>query len=182
VLDPDTDEELGPNQDGVLAIKGPTMMLGYLGVDPATTFDDQGFYRTGDIGHYDESGQLHYAGRRSEMIKTSGANVSPAEVEVQLRAMSQIKVARIVGVPDARRDEAVVACITPVAGSDLTAEEVTEFLRERIAAYKVPKHVLFFADGEIPMTSAGSKVRDAQLVALATERLALEPAPTPGAP
>jgi fatty-acyl-CoA synthase len=179
VIDPDTDEILGPDTEGELLLKGPTRMLHYLGREPAECFDDEGWFHTGDLGRYDTDGNLHYAGRRSEMIKTAGANVSPAEVEVQLRACAPVKVARIIGLPDPRLGEVVVACITLVEGADATADDIKAFLRERVSSYKVPKHVVFFADGEIPMTSSGSKVRDPELVAIASARMA-ETATDPG--
>jgi fatty-acyl-CoA synthase len=178
VVDPDTGDDLGPDADGELVIKGPTLMDRYLGSSPADCFDAGGWFHTGDLGRYDGDGHLHYAGRRTEMIKTGGANVSPAEVEVQLRACAPVKVARIIGLPDDRLGEVVVACITLAEGADATADDIAAFLRERVSAYKVPKHVLFFADGEIPMTSAGSKVRDPELVALATRRLVDQGRPT----
>ena len=101
---------------GELAIKGPTLMKGYLGVPPEQTFDADGFFHTGDAGSVDADGFLHWEGRRTEMIKTGGANVSPAELEVQLRACAPVKLARVVGVPDPRLDQLVVACITAEGG------------------------------------------------------------------
>ncbi|MCU1357168.1 MAG: AMP-dependent synthetase and ligase, partial [Acidimicrobiales bacterium] len=172
VLDPDTGRELGPDTDGELVIKGPTLMLRYLGMTPAECLDEDGWFHTGDVGRYDTDGNLHWVGRRTEMIKTGGANVSPAEIEVQLRACAPVKVARVLGLPDERLGEVVVACVTLADGAAADADDITSFLRTRVSPYKVPKHVLFFDDGEIPMTSSGSKVRDPELVALATRRLA----------
>jgi fatty-acyl-CoA synthase len=153
-------------------------MLGYLGKRPEDCFDADGFFHTGDAGSVDADAFVHWEGRRTEMIKTGGANVSPAELEVQLRACPAVKLSRIVGVPDDRLDELVVACITLKEGADATAEDIQSFLRERVAAYKVPKRVLFFADGEIPMTGSDTKVRDDALVALVQDRLATTPVPT----
>jgi fatty-acyl-CoA synthase len=178
VIDPDTGAALGVDEEGELALTGPTVMQRYLGKAPEECFDADGFFRTGDAGHVDARGELHFSGRRTEMIKTGGANVSPAELEVQLRACPAVKLSRIVGVPDDRLDELVVACITLKEGSDATAEDIQSFLRERVAAYKVPKRVLFFADGEIPMTGSDTKVRDDALVALVQDRLATTPVPT----
>ena len=178
VVDPDTGQALGVGATGELAIAGPTLMKGYLGVAPEDTFDADGFFRTGDAGSIDADGFVHWEGRRTEMIKTGGANVSPAELEVQLRACAPVKLARIVGVPDPRLDQLVVACITLKDGVEADEADIQSFLRERVASYKVPKRVLFFADGEIPMTSSDTKVRDDALVALVTERLAAAPVPT----
>src|SRR5207253_168843 len=121
------------------------------------------------IGHLDDAGNLVFEGRKTEMIKTGGANVSPAELEVALRANDAVKLARVVGVPDDRLGERVVACI--VRSGDATEQDIVDFLKTRVASYKVPKQVLFFADGEIPMTSSDTKVRDEELIALVMERL-----------
>jgi len=106
------------------------------------------------------------------MIKTAGANVSPAEVEVALRACPPVKLSRVLGVPDARLDQAVVACIVLRDGEVATAEDIRAFLRERIAAYKVPRQVLFFDDDEMPMTASDAKVRDDALFELVHAPLA----------
>ena len=179
VVDPDTGAELGVGDTGELAVKGPTLMRRYLGRTPAECFDTDGFFRTGDTGSVDADGNVHFEGRRTEMIKTGGANVSPAELEVQLRACPPVKLARIVGMPDPRLDQVVVACITLKDGAEATEDDIRSFLRERVAAYKVPKRVLFFPDGEIPMTTSATKVRDEALVALVERRLAATPVPTP---
>ena len=172
VLDVDTGEPLGVGEVGELAVRGSTLMLGYLGKAPAECFDADGFFRTGDAGHIDALGEVHFDGRRTEMIKTGGANVSPAELEVQLRACAPVKLSRILGVPDARLDEIVVACIVCKDGAHATEAGIRSFLKERVASYKVPKRVLFFADGEIPMTASNTKVRDEALLELVLERLA----------
>ncbi|MGH9275509.1 MAG: class I adenylate-forming enzyme family protein [Acidimicrobiales bacterium] len=178
IVDPDTGRTLDAGQLGELAVKGPTLMRHYLGSRPDDCFDADGFFHTGDAGFVDVDGYVHWEGRRTEMIKTGGANVSPAEIEVQLRACPAVKLSRVIGLPDARLDQIVVACITLKDGEDADADDIRAFLKERVAAYKVPKRVLFFADGEIPMTTSDTKVRDDALLALVRERLANEPVPT----
>jgi acyl-CoA synthetase (AMP-forming)/AMP-acid ligase II len=178
IVDPDTGRPLDSRQLGELAGKGPTLMKGYLGMRPHECFDADGFFHTGDAGFVDADGYVHWEGRRTEMIKTGGANVSPAEIEVQLRACPPVKLSRVIGVPDERLDQIVVACITLKDGADADADDIRAFLKERVAAYKVPKRVLFFADGEIPMTTSDTKVRDDALLALVRQRLATEPVPT----
>lgn len=171
VLDPETGRPLGPGEEGELALRGPTLFQRYLGRDPHECVDADGFFRTGDLGSMDDQGELHFHGRRTEMIKTGGANVSPAELEVQLRACAPVKLARVVGVPDPRLDQLVVACVTLKDGAHATEDDIRAFLRERVAAYKVPKRVLFFDDGEIPMTRSDTKVRDDELLRLVEARL-----------
>jgi fatty-acyl-CoA synthase len=172
VVDPDTGKRLGVDEEGELCVAGATRMLGYLGRPADGVFDDDGFFHTGDAGHVSADGNVTWSGRRTEMIKTGGANVSPAEVEVALRACPPVKLSRVVGVPDARLDQAVVACIVLRAGEAATADEVKAFLRERVAAYKVPRHVLFFDGDDMPMTGSAAKVRDDALLELVHARLA----------
>ena len=175
VVDPESGRVLGPGDEGELAIRGATLMEHYVKRTRAECFDEDGFFHTGDLGSYDADGYVRFSGRRTEMIKTAGANVSPAELEVQLRACEPVKLARVVGVPDQRLDELVVLCVELKDGATATEDDLKAFLRERVAAYKVPKRVLFFADGEIPMTSSETKVKDAALLALVEERLRGEP-------
>ncbi len=176
VVDPDTGEILGPDQDGELAVAGPTLMDRYLGQTREECFDADGFLHTGDVGFVDSGGEVHWTGRRTEMIKTAGANVSPAELEIALRACPAVRRSRVVGLPDDRLGEVVTLCVETAEGAETTAEELTSFLRERVARYKVPRHVLFFATGELPTTGSDTKVRDDELIAIATRRLATESA------
>jgi acyl-CoA synthetase (AMP-forming)/AMP-acid ligase II len=165
VIDPETGATLPLGDEGEHIVKGPTLMLGYVGKAAAECFDADGWFHTGDIGHVDQRGEVHWTGRRTEMIKTGGANVSPAEIEVQLRAHPGVKLARVVAMPDERLDQIAVLCVEPVDGETVDADALQSFLRDRLAAYKVPKHVLFFRPGEIPMTANGTKVADDQLKA-----------------
>jgi fatty-acyl-CoA synthase len=172
VVDPETGTPLGVDEEGELCVAGATRMLGYLDRSADDVFDADGFFHTGDAGHVSADGTVHWSGRRTEMIKTAGANVSPAEVEVALRACPPVKLSRVVGVPDPRLDQAVVACIVLRDDEAATADDVKAFLRTRIATYKVPKHVLFFAHDEMPMTGSDAKVRDDALRELVHARLA----------
>jgi acyl-CoA synthetase (AMP-forming)/AMP-acid ligase II len=171
VIDQETGRGLGPDEEGELIVRGPTLMEHYVKRARAECFDADGFYRTGDLGSYDEDGFVYWGGRRTEMIKTAGANVSPAEIEVQLHAYEPVKLARVIGVPDERRDEIAVLCVELKDGATATEDDIKTFLRERLASYKVPKRVLFFRDDEIPMNRSGTKVQHEQLLAVVQERL-----------
>ena len=175
VVDPGSGASVGAGRDGELTVAGPTLMEHYVGRTPEECFDAEGFFHTGDAGNYDEDGYVHWTGRLTEMIKTAGANVSPAELEVQLRACPPVKLARVLGLPDARLGQMVVLCAVLKDGARATEEEIRTFLGQRVASYKVPKRILFFADGEIPMTGSDNKVRDAELLELVHARLAGEP-------
>jgi acyl-CoA synthetase (AMP-forming)/AMP-acid ligase II len=171
VVDPETGRALGPDEEGELVVRGPTLMEHYVKRTRAECFDTDGFYRTGDLGSYDEDGYVFFSGRLTDMIKTAGANVSPAEIEVVLHAYEPVKLARAIGIPDERRDEIVVLCVELKDGAAATEDDIKAFLRERLASYKVPKRVLFFAEDEIPLNRSGTKVQHDRLVALVQARL-----------
>lgn len=170
VIDPDSGAVLGVDEDGELTFSGPTLLDHYVGMTRAETFDD-GFFRTGDAGHVDASGEVHWTGRRTEMIKTAGANVSPAELEFALRACPAVRRSRVVGLPDERLGEVVTLCVELADGATAGEADLTSFLAERVARYKVPKHVLFFPAGGLPTIGNDAKVRDDELIAIATRRL-----------
>jgi acyl-CoA synthetase (AMP-forming)/AMP-acid ligase II len=171
VIDPETGRVLAADEEGELIVRGPTVMEHYVKRTRAECFDADGFYHTGDLGSYDDDGLVYWGGRGTEMIKTAGASVSPAEIEVQLQAFGPVKLARVIGVPDERRDEVAVLCVELKDGATSTEEEVKTFLRERLASYKVPTRVLFFGEDEIPMNGSGTKVQHDQLLDLVQERL-----------
>jgi acyl-CoA synthetase (AMP-forming)/AMP-acid ligase II len=171
VVDPDTGALLGADADGELAVAGPTVIDRYVGKTREESLDPDGFLRTGDVGYVDADGAVHWTGRRTEMIKTGGANVSPAELEFALRACPDVRRAKVVGLPDGRLGEVVVLCVEPSAAACPTERSLKDFLAARLASYKVPRHVLFFAPGEMPSTSGDAKIRDSELIALAAARL-----------
>jgi acyl-CoA synthetase (AMP-forming)/AMP-acid ligase II len=172
IVDPDSGATLKRGEHGEIAVKGPTLMMSYLGLPPEQSFDADGFYRSGDAGWIDEADRLHFAGRLSTVIKTGGANVSPNEVDAVLETMPGVRMARCVGVPDEALGELVVACIVPAEGVTLSADAVRAFARERLASYKNPRRVLFLAGDEVALTGS-AKVKPAELRKLAIERLAL---------
>jgi acyl-CoA synthetase (AMP-forming)/AMP-acid ligase II len=171
VVDPETGRVLGRGEEGELIVRGPTLMEHYVKRTRAECFDADGFYRTGDLGSYDDDGYVYWGGRRTEMIKTGGANVSPAEIEVQLQAYEPVKLSRAIGVPDERREEITVLCVELKEHATATEDDIKDFLRERLASYKVPRRVLFFGENEIPMNGSRTKVQDQQLLAMVQERL-----------
>jgi acyl-CoA synthetase (AMP-forming)/AMP-acid ligase II len=175
VIDPESGATVDLGSEGEIAVRGLTLMSGYLGKKPADCFDTDGWFRTGDAGSLDENGELHWTGRRTEMIKTGGANVSPAEIEVQMRAAPGVRLARVLAIPDERLDQIVVLCVERTDGPDgdaVNPQSLQAFLRERVAAYKVPKRVLIFEAGQIPLTASATKVRDEELRQLVLARLA----------
>ncbi len=172
IIDPLTYETLPMGEKGEICVKGPTLMLGYIDIPLTDTLDDQGFLRTGDGGHVDAKGRLFWHGRLNDIIKTGGANVSPVEVDTLLRTHPEVKICQTVGVPHDTLGELVVACIVPHQGAAIDEEAVKAFAKEKLASFKVPRRVLFFAEDELATTGT-SKIKTADLRKLATERLAV---------
>jgi fatty-acyl-CoA synthase len=171
IVDPLTGAIVPRGQRGEIAVKGPTLMRGYLGIPLDETLDAEGFYHTGDGGYLNEAGWLHWEGRLTEVIKTGGANVSPVEVDVVLNTCPGIKVGQTVGVPHETLGELVVACVVPHDGVTVSEASVKDFLKERLASYKVPRRVLFFREDELILTGS-AKVKAGALRELAAKRLA----------
>jgi fatty-acyl-CoA synthase len=156
IVDPLTGKVLPAGEVGEVRVKG-YVTTGYY-KDPARTaeaFDENGFFRTGDLGMLDADGYLHFRGRIKEMVKTGGINVAPIEVEEVLLAHPAVQAAFVTGVPDAVHDELLAAVIVPKRGVVLTEREVTEHCRKTLAAYKVPRLIRFAAEEELPLTTTG---------------------------
>ncbi|CAN7659205.1 class I adenylate-forming enzyme family protein [Phenylobacterium sp. LjRoot225] len=173
VVDPLSGEILPRGESGEIAVKGPTLMLGYLGVPLDETLDEQGFLRTGDGGYIDEQGRLVFQGRLNDIIKTGGANVSPVEVDNVLGALRGVKVCKTVGVPHETLGEMVVSCVAPEAERPLTEAQVRDYLRARLASYKVPRRVVFVSETELDFTGS-AKVKADGVRALVAKRLRAE--------
>ena len=172
IIDPLTGSLVPCGQRGEICIKGPTLMLGYIGKAIEDTFDDEGYYRTGDGGYVDEVGRLYWEGRLTEIIKTGGANVSPLEIDAVLALYPGVRRAQTVGVPHETLGEMVVACVVAHDGVELQEAAIRGFLKEQLASYKVPRRVLFLRDDELAVTGNG-KVKTGDLRQYATKRLAL---------
>jgi fatty-acyl-CoA synthase len=171
ITDPLTGDIVRRGEAGEISVKGPTLMLGYIGTPLDETLDAEGFFPTGDGGYLDDAGRLYWQGRLSDIIKTGGANVSPREVDEALIAHSGVKVAQTVGVPHRTLGEVVVSCVVPHDDVILDAERLLAFLRQRLASYKVPRHVLFFGEDEVALTG-NAKIKAGELRELAAKRLA----------
>jgi fatty-acyl-CoA synthase len=170
IVDPLTGETVPMGERGEIAVKGPTLMLGYLGIPLDETLDGEGFFRTGDGGYVDAENRLFWEGRLSDIIKTGGANVSPLEIDDVLRTCPGVKFSQTVGVPDDLLGEMVVACVVPNSGATVDTATILAFAKERLASYKVPRRVLFFREDELA-TTVSNKIKSADLRKLATARL-----------
>jgi acyl-CoA synthetase (AMP-forming)/AMP-acid ligase II len=139
---------------GEVCLRTPARMVEYWGRPEATaeTLRD-GWIHTGDVGHLDEAGYVHLRDRVKNMIIRAGENVYPAEVENALHRSPAVADAAVIGIPDDRWGEAVLACVVPAPGHRVSARELRLFLRELLADYKIPTR--FVAVGAIPRNGVG---------------------------
>jgi acyl-CoA synthetase (AMP-forming)/AMP-acid ligase II len=139
-------------RDGVLWLRGPYLMEGYLGRERHETFDADGWFATGDLFTVDDDGWFHFHGRAGDVIKTAGANVSPPEVEAAILEVAGLA-AHVVGVDDDARGQVVAALVRGPA--DLDVDDLRARLRDRLSAYKVPRTIVVVTDDGVPMLSSG---------------------------
>jgi long-chain acyl-CoA synthetase len=139
---------------GEVHVRGPNVMLGYYRAPEATAaaVDKDGWFNTGDLARY-EGGALFIAGRSEELISRSGFNVYPAEVEAVIEAVPGVAECAVIGVPHPDFGEAVVAVVTPKAGTALEAKAVQAALADELAKFKQPKKVIVAA--ELPRNAMG---------------------------
>jgi fatty-acyl-CoA synthase len=170
IVDPQTRALLPAGETGEIIVNGPTLMEGYYRVPPSQTFDEEGFFRTGDLGYLDDDGYLHFATRLKEVIKTAGVNVAAVEIEEALARHPAVKAAYVVGVPHPSRGENIAAFVVARDDAQPTEDDLRELCRANLASYKVPRHVFFIAEDEVPRTGSG-KVEKPALRKTAVERL-----------
>jgi len=152
----------GPEAVGEIAVRGTSVMQGYLRMpaETAKVHTPEGFFLTGDLGIIDEDGYIKILGRRQETISRGGNQLYPRELEDRLRAHPAVDDVCVIGVPHDVLGEQVCACIVPVEGAVITGSEIKRFAKETMAAYKTPDLVRFF--DVFPMTGSG-KVRRREL-------------------
>jgi acyl-CoA synthetase (AMP-forming)/AMP-acid ligase II len=157
VVDPATGAELPPGERGELWCRGPQIMRGYLNNPTATRncLDEEGWLRTGDIVEVDEDGWFMVVDRLKELIKYKGYQVAPAELEALLVGHPQIADAAVIGVPDEDAGEVPKGFI--VASGDVTPDEVTAWVAERVSPYKRLRAVEIV--DEIPKSASGKILR-----------------------
>jgi acyl-CoA synthetase (AMP-forming)/AMP-acid ligase II len=150
----ETGEPCGPGEWGELEFRGPFLMEGYYGRERHETFDPDGWYATGDVVRFDEEGFVYFRARRSEMIKTAGANVSPREVEAAIQETTGLT-AHVVGIDDEHRGQIVAVAVVCDDPASLDATQLRARLAERLSPYKIPKVVRGVRGDEIPLMSSG---------------------------
>lgn len=165
VVDPEN-HPVGVDEPGEIVVRGYAVMDGYLDDPDATaaTIDDEGWLHTGDRGSVDETGHFQILGRIKDMVIVGGFNVYPAEVEDMMREHPAIQDAAIIGLPDARLGEIVCAF---VVGNGLEPEAIMSWCRDRMANFKVPRHVVPL---EVFPLTGSNKVSKVDLRQIAQDR------------
>lgn len=165
IVDPETGETVPPRTPGEICCRGYNVMKGYYKMpeETAKAVDADGWLHSGDIGEVDEDGYYRITGRLKDMIIRGGENIYPREIEEFLMTNPKVEQCEVVGAPDDKYGEIVCAFVIPAKGSaDLTAEDLRDFCRHRIAFYKTPAH--FFIVDHFPQTASGKiqkfKLRD----------------------
>jgi acyl-CoA synthetase (AMP-forming)/AMP-acid ligase II len=156
VVDPDSGVELAAGQDGELWARGYALMQGLHRLEREQVFEPDGWYRTGDAGHFDADGWFYFTGRLGEMVKTpGGASVAPAEVEAALMGYPDVLEAYVTGIPADSGAAIVVAAVVPRGGETLDDETVRRRLKADLSAYKIPRRVWVCAKEELPFLQSG---------------------------
>ena len=166
IVDPETGEEICDGVEGEICVRGASLMDGFYKKERSEAFDQDGWYHTGDKGYFRE-GFLFFSGRRTEMIKTGGANVAPREVELVMESLPGVKAAFVVGLPDAERGELVGCLVCPEPGQELDPASLTDQLRDQLASYKIPRTIMVVPYDAAPWLPTGkvSKPRIVELLA-----------------
>ena len=156
----ESSKPLGPNSVGELCFKGDLIMKGYCNNDSATatTIDKDGWLHSGDVGYYDEEGYFYIVDRLKELIKYKAFQVPPAELEALLLSCAGIKDAAVIGLPNEEAGELPTAFVVKQDGSDITADDITKFVNERVSSHKRLRGGIRFVES-IPRTASGKILR-----------------------
>lgn len=168
-----------PGLDGELVIRTPSVATALIGgeAEHAERLLTDGWWRTSDLGHFDDEGRVYIVGRASETIITGGTNIQPVEIERALEAHACVREAVVVGVPDPEWGETPAAYVHVEELSDATPAQLDEWLRSRLAGFKRPRHV-FLSRDPIPRASGESKIARGDIKKLIRSWVA-EPTSTP---
>lgn len=149
----------GVDQEGEVRIKGPNLMQGYykLAEETAAAFDEEGYFRTGDIGRIDADGHLFITGRLKEMLVIGGENVFPRTIEEALDRHPDVLCSAVIGIPDPARGEAAIAFVELVAGATFNEAQLRAHCREHLAPYQVPRRVIHLE--AMPRNATGKIMR-----------------------
>lgn len=157
---------------GEIQIRGYALTPGLHKIERDQYFTPDGFYHTGDMGLV-QGDRILFIGRNGDMIKTASANVSPAEVEMELQSLEGVHSAYVVGLPDRERGQLLVAALVPRDGMELDLDNIQKQLRQRLSSYKVPRAYVPITRDEVPLLHS-NKVSRRQVEALMARKLGRE--------
>ena len=154
IVDPESRQALPTGERGEIAGRGPGMFQGYHNAPEqnAEAIDGEGFFHTGDIGSLDEAGRLRYHGRTKDMLKVGGENVACLEIESFLATHPAVRLAQVVGIPDARLVEVPAAFVQLEPGRTATEQELIAYFRGQVASFRIPRHIRFVDDWPMSAT------------------------------
>ena len=172
IVDPETGEEVGPGVNGEFCAKGYNTMKGYYKMPQATadTIDADGWLHSGDLACRDAAGNYRITGRLKDMIIRGGENIYPKEIEEFIYTHPAVRDVQVIGVPDKKYGEEIMACIILKEPGTVTVEEMTAYIKASMARHKVPKYIEFV--DSFPMNAAG-KILKYKMRQDAAERLGL---------
>ena len=155
IIDPETGEEVGPGVNGEFCSRGYNTMKGYYKMPEATrdTVDAEGWLHSGDLACKDENGNYRITGRLKDMIIRGGENIYPKEIEEFIYTHPAVRDVQVIGVPDKRYGEEILAAIILKEPGTVTVEEMTAYIRASMARHKVPRYIEFVES--FPMNAAG---------------------------
>jgi len=163
IVDPDSGRELPPGKQGLLAMRGPSILLRYHEMPDATSavFDEEGWFNTGDVASLDEAGNITFVGRQGDSYRVGGEIVDPIEVEAAIQSHPDVIRAAAVGVPDERLGQVGHVWVQTRSGSAVSADDLRAHARTVLASFKVPRAVHLL--DEFP-TNASGKVQKFKLL------------------
>ena len=142
IVDLDSGEDCPLGQRGEIVIRGPGMLSGYYNAPEKTAETMRGgWFHTGDIGSFDDTGHIMFHGRTKDMLKVGGENVAAAEIEAMLQSHPAVKLAQVVGIPDDRYAEVPAAFVELADGATATERELIDHCRGKLASFKLPRHL-----------------------------------------
>jgi len=170
IVDVETGEDCALGEKGEIVARGPNMLRGYYNApEKSAEVLRDGWFHSGDIGSFDESGHIMFHGRTKDMLKVGGENVAAAEIEAMLQSHPAVKLAQVVGIPDPRYAEVPAAYVELADGQGATEAELIEHCRGKLSNFKIPRHVRFVT--QWPMST--SKIQKYRLRDALIEELGL---------
>jgi len=155
ISDPETAQELAPEETGMIEVRGPNVFLGYWRKPEKTALElrENGFFITGDLGKIDADGYVHIVGREKDLIISGGYNIYPKQIETEIDALDGVLESAVFGVKHADLGEAVAVAVVALPGHDIDPEQLIRALEPRLARFKLPRQV--FVLEELPRNAMG---------------------------